>query len=345
MKIHTLVAIAACQLSVMVVNVAHAQTSAGSVRISPGQQSVQPLPEPALQPRVDPKKAPPPAVFTPVSRSASMPTPLPGSSMQPIDLKQEALEQTAPLTPAEILDLRRELEARGKAASEPLTPIGRPVRRLLPIDLSPGAPPEVVRTTFGQGTVVSFLDAAGRPWPVAHVDNFNPAAMSVALLGVNGVSIGVKSARARIGNVAVLLEGMSAPVTFAVAIAQEEIDYSVELQMPRYLPGLPAPVGAVETLPSLGAAGLMDYLLGTVPAGIRKLSSSSQNVQAWQVSPTLMIVRTSALLASPRYSRRQSSGTGTTVYELPVTGRLVLAAEGQMQTVTVGGFEATKEAK
>jgi hypothetical protein len=89
----------------------------------------------------------------------------------------------------------------------------------------------------------------------------------------------------------------------------------------------------------------MDYLLGTVPAGIRKLSSSSQNVQAWQVSPTLMIVRTSALLASPRYSRRQSSGTGTTVYELPVTGRLVLAAEGQMQTVTVGGFEATKEAK
>jgi intracellular multiplication protein IcmK len=328
------------------VSVVHAQ-NAGSVRVSGGgQNAVQPVPEPVLQPRVDPRSAPAgPQVFTPVSRAAAMPTPLPGSVMQPIDLKTEALEQTAPLTPQEILDLRRELEARGKAASEPLAPIGRPVRRLLPVDLSPGAPPEVVRTTFGQGTVVSFQDAAGRPWPVAHVDNFNPSAMSVALLGANGVSIGVKSARARIGNVAVLLEGMSSPVTFAVAIGQEEIDYSVELQLPRYLPGLPAPVGVVESLPSLGVAELMDYLMGTVPATSRKLSSTSPHVQAWQINPTTMIVRTSAMLASPRYSRRQSSGNGTSVYELPVAPRLVLASEGQMQTVTVGGFEATKEAK
>jgi len=288
-----------------------------------------------------------PPAATPTARGP-MPTPLPGGAMpapMPINLQQEALERIAPLTPAEILDLRRDLDRRGAAMTQPLNQVGRPVRRVVSLDLSPGAAPEVVRTAFGQGGVVTFLDAAGRPWPVLDLDNFNPGGLDVGILGVNGVSIGVKSATVRFGNIAVRLEGLSSPVTFGVAIGQEEIDYSVEMKLARYLPGLPAPVGSVEALPSLAAPELLNYLLGTPPSTARALKSDNPAAKAWQVNSQTMIVRTEALLASPRYSRRQSSASGMTVYELPASPRIILASQGQMQSVTVTGFEGTKEQK
>lgn len=314
-----------------------AMAQQGSVRVTQG-PSVQPVAAPVLAPQL------PPAA-TPTSRGP-MPTPLPGGQMAaPIDLKTEAIERIAPLTPKEVLELRRELDARSAAMQQPLTSVGKPVRRVISLDLSPGASPEVVRSAFGQGGVVTFLDAAGRAWPIVDLENYNPSGLEVTILGVNGVSIGVKNQGTRIGNIAVQLQGLSSPVTFAVATGQAEIDYSVEMHLARYLPGAPAPVGAVEVLPSLAAPELLNYLLGTPPQSARQLSADNAGVRAWQVNAQTMIVRTEALLASPRYSRRQSSANGLTVYELPISPKLILAAQGQMQSVSLTGFEGTKEPK
>ena len=317
----------------------------GTQRAQP--EAVRPLPAPNIGTPESGIRPPGPAQqFVP---GAPMPTPMPAGSVAatraPADLKQEAIEQTAPLTVREILELRRELQDRADAINQPLGPIGKPVRRLITMDLSPSAAPEVVRSSFGQGTVVTFLDAVGRPWPILAAENFNPRGLDVAVLGTNGVSIGVKSPATRIGNIAVQLEGFASPVTFTVAIGQQEIDYSVEMQLPRYLPGAPAPVGSVEALPSLNAPQLLDYLLGTVPVGVRALASNAGNVKAWQLNATTMVVRTEGMLASPRYNRRQSSANGVNVYELPISPSLILAAQGQMQTVSLSGFEGTKEQK
>lgn len=262
-----------------------------------------------------------------------------------MDLKAEAIERIAPLTPQEVIQLRQELDSRANAMRQPLTPVGKPVRRLVNLDLSPGSAPEVVRSAFGQGGVVTFMDAAGRPWPVIELENYNPTGLDVTVLGTNGVSIGVKDQSTRMGNIAVRLEGLSSPVMFAVAVGQQEIDYSVEMHLARYLPGAPAPVGSVEGLPSLAAADLMNYLLGTPPKSARQLTANSSSVRAWQISPQSMVVRTDALLASPRYSRRQSSASGMTVYELPLSPKLILASQGQMQSISVTGFQGTKEQK
>lgn len=311
----------------------HAQ---GSVRATP---SVQPAAAPVIgSPVVVP---PPPAVTTPTLN----PRPMPMPQGVPANLVEEAIDRTAPLTPDEIRELRSKLEDRSNAMNEPLSPVGKPVRRLVNVDLSPGSLPEIIRVSYGQGGVVTFLDAAGRAWPVIAVENFSPRGLDVAVLGSNGVSIAVKSPTARIANLAVQLESLASPVTLSVAIGQSEIDYSVEMQLPRYLPGAPAPVGAVEALPTLAASDLLNYLLGTVPKVARSLKTNMAGVQAWQISPETMVVRTEALLASPRYSRRQSSANGLTVYELPVSPRLILAAQGQMQQVAISGFDATKEQK
>lgn len=305
---------------------------------------MQPAPTPSIaQPggNAGPVVTPPPPVRTP-----GMPTPLPGGPLpSPVNLQQEAIERIAPLTPTEIIDLRQELGRRSAAMTQPLDPVAKPVRRSIAIDLAPSATPEVIRAAFSQGSVVSFVDAAGRPWPVVVADNFNPSGFDTAAFGQNGVSIGVKSAGARSGSVAVLLEGMTSPITFSVVTGQREVDYSVEVQLPRYLPGQPAPVGAVEQIRSLGAADLMNFLLNTPPREARALKSDSANLVAWQVSAERMIVRTEAMLASPAWSRRQSSATGVSVYDLPLTSRLLVASQGQMMTVHLSGFAATKEQK
>lgn len=311
----------------------------GVQRVS-SQGQVQPVAAPVLAPQL-------PVVSTPTARGP-MPTPLPGGAMlapAPINLREEAVDRIAPLSPQEVLELRKELDARSAAMQQPLAPVGKPVRRVVSLDLSPGAAPEVVRAAFGQGGVVTFMDAAGRPWPVLELENYNPTGLDVAVLGSNGVSIGVKSPSTRIGNIAVRLEGLSSPVTFAVATGQLEIDYSVEMQLARFLPGAPAPVGAVEGLPTLAAPELMNFLLGTPPNGARQLAADNSGVRAWQISPQVMVIRTEALLASPRFSRRQSSANGMTVYELPLSPKLILASQGQMQTVSLMGFEGTKEQK
>ncbi len=316
--------------------IAPAVAQQGAARVTGG-APVQPSARPVLAPQL------PPAA-TPTARGP-MPTPLPGGPMAsaPVDLKAEAIERIAPLTAQEVIQLRQELDARATAMQQPLTQVGKPVRRVVSLDLSPGAAPEVFRAAFGQGGVVTFMDAAGRPWPVLELENYNPSGLDVSVLGSNGVSIGVKSSSTRIGNIAVRLEGLSSPVTFAVAIGQEEIDYSLEMQLARYLPGAPAPVGAVEGLPSLAAPDMMNYLLGTPPTSARQLTSNNSVVRAWQISPQTMVVRTEAMLASPRYSRRQSSANGMTVYELPISPKLILASQGQMQSVSLMGFEGTKE--
>lgn len=337
--------------SCMVCANAWAQTGlsrAANPAVPPGGAApVQPLPPPdipAAAPRVANRNPAMSSAGQVAPVGAPMPAPLPSGAVQgPLDLKREALERIAPLTEQEILELRRDLDKRSAAMNQPLDPVGRPVRRQVTLDLSPGSAPEVVRAAFAQGSVVSFVDAAGRPWPVLHADNFAPQGFDIATFGGNGVSVGVKSGGVRAGSIAVLLEGLSSPVSFSIVTGQREVDYSVEVQLPRYLPGAPVPVGAVEQGPSLGAADLMNFLLNTPPRDAVALTVDAANMKAWQISPQRMIVRTDALLASPAWQRRQASATGMSVYDVPVTPVVLVAGPGQLTTVRISGFTGTKE--
>ena len=198
--------------------------SAGGVQLQSA--PTQPAQMPAAPTAPAAPRQPLPAGY---ATGAPMPMPLPSP---PADLKAEAIDRIAPLTPKEILELRKELGARGAAMTQPLEPTAKPVRRVVRLDLSPGVAPEVIRTAISQGSVITFLDAAGRPWPVLAADNFNPSGFDIATFSNNGVSIGVKSAAARAGNLAVLLEGLQIPVTLSVQTGQREVDYSVNSMCP-----------------------------------------------------------------------------------------------------------------
>lgn len=282
-------------------------------------------------------------VWQPSGRGAG-PVPVP---LAPPNLRNEALERLAPMTPEEVLGLRRDLDARSKAMQQALEVQAKPVRRQVMLDLSPGSTPEVVRTTFAQGSILSFVDAAGRPWSVTAVENFNPAGFDAALFGTNSVSVGVLQPQARAGNIAVLVEGVATPLMFTFVTGQPEVDYALEVQLPLYVPGLPPPVGALQVMPSQNVGQLMDFLMGTPPRLAQSLKTNASQVKAWQISPTKMIVRVEGIVVDPPFSRHQASQSGVGVYEVPLTSSILvsLKTQNQLSKVAITGLSATLEQK
>lgn len=277
-------------------------------------------------------------------RPEPMPTPYANSAGP--DLVQEGLNQMAPLTPEEIRRLRAEMLARAKAATEPLAPTAKPSTRLAHVDLSPGATPEVIRIALNEGAGVNFIDAAGRPWEIEDAHNYSPTGFDISRIGANGLSIGSKLDQA-IGNILVKLKDLNTLVTFKVVSghsATREIDYFVDMQLPRYLPGQAAPVGAVERQPGLGVDELMDYLLRTPPKDAKLLSVDGlTGAMAWQAPGGSIMLRTDRMVLSPKWKRRQSSSTGVTVYELPVASQVLVSDDGRMVPVKISGFDLNRQ--
>lgn len=238
-----------------------------------------------------------------------MPSPKPVAPAQAqrpsprIDLVNEQLEANAPMTPAQIARLKAELDRRTQAMGENSTasdPLAKPTQAVYQIDLSPrGAyTPPIVRITPGQGSVVTFVDQAGKPWPITVADNAgDEAGITVQQFSTHQLSIFAKNKFAK-GNVLVGLKGLTAPVTFTTMTGQKAVDYSVTLIIPRLQEGsVPSNVGAADGQPSLASSDLFDYLLGTPPAKARQLKvTGMSDTQAWQVGGDKLIVRSPALI-------------------------------------------------
>jgi intracellular multiplication protein IcmK len=269
-----------------------------------------------------------------------MPTPLP-----PRDLVQSSLDQTAPLTPDEIRRFLKELSARNQAGMENLTdrPPAKPVTSVEALDLSPGATPPVVRVAMGQGAVISFADAAGRPWPIADDLNFNASAFEVKLIGPHLYTI--KLNRPGPANITVVLKDLPRPVVITALPATDEADYLKEFTIPRFLGNQPPPTVAASVTSgalALNAPELLNYLYRTPPKEAKTLGVVGMpGVMAWQNSSTTMVVRTAGLLVIPAWKRRHSSTDGVAVYEVPLSPVVTIAQDGLQHRVAVNGFVVT----
>lgn len=261
-----------------------------------------------------------------------------------IDLVNEAVQQTAPLTPQEILDLRKQIQERTNAMYEPITkgPLPTPVITQYKLDLSPGATPPVVRVAVGQGSVVSFIDASGAPWPIKDAENFNLRGMKVAQLDSNDLSIALLNPMA-MGNVAVVLDGLASPVIFTVTPAQAQTDYRVDMIIPKLRKdnGLRPLAKAPDSgTPSLDAEELGAFLLKIPPKSATALVvHGADGVMAWQISPTQMVVRTDDEVTYPAYYKKHTSSDGMSVYELPISPQVTVLKSGEFVRFDISGFQ------
>lgn len=267
-----------------------------------------------------------------------MPSPVTGATRPQTDLVEDTIDRVAPLTPQEVIRLRKELDSRNNALTENIKTPPKPVTRLVRLDLSPGNAPEVIRIAPGEGTVVTFVDAAGKPWPLAEGASFNGDAVDVQKFGDNGLSIGMRQNN-RVGNAVVLLADMPSPISFSIVPGQREVDYSVQMAVPRYRSGSIDMVGAASGQPTFNGPELLNYLLKTPPSSAQKLTIEGlPGATAWQITPSKMVLRTDALVANPAWFRKQSSGDGMSVYELPISPVVLVAVGGRYVSAKIQGF-------
>lgn len=280
-------------------------------------------------------------VVTAPNRSAPMPSPMPSPLLSSgPNLINEVIDQTVPLTAAEVRTLRRELDVRKAALTENVT--GRaPVRlttSIYNLDLSPGATPPVVRIEIGNGSIISFLDSAGRPWPAKVADNFSPNGLTLSQFTEHQLSIGTTSPNPLNAGVAVALEGLPVAITFSVITGQPVVDSQVHMIVPQYRNGTPPGVGSLRGEPSLTAGDLMSYLLRTPPASSKKLTVEGlSGAMAWQISPDRMVIRTSATVTTGAF-RVQGIGDGTYVYEIPLSPQIRVVQGDRFNTIRISGF-------
>ncbi|WP_342051221.1 MULTISPECIES: DotH/IcmK family type IV secretion protein [unclassified Cupriavidus] len=255
-----------------------------------------------------------------------------------LDLKKEALDQTAPMDARTTRALIEELYKRTGAASAPAKNTAKPVASRFPVDLSPGATPPVVRIFRGQGASVSFLDSAGNPWPIEKARNFYDQAMTVTQLGPHVVTVESNSDHAS-GSVTVLLKGLATPVTFTVVPSQSEIDYRADLIVPGRSPDAPARLPGGLGRVGITERGLENYLFGQTPEGARRLEVQDLPLaMAWQDASGRLILRTQAMVASPGPYQVLPSSDGTTVYELPAVPVLRVSVDGLIRPVHIKGL-------
>lgn len=257
-----------------------------------------------------------------------------------VNLVNEAIESSVPLTAEEIRNFRRELEGRKAAMSENVSgrPPPTPTTGIYNLDLSPGATPPVVRIEVGHGSIVSFLDAAGRPWPAKVADNFSPGGLTMSQFTEHQLSIGTTSSNPINVGVAVALEGVPTAITFSVISGNSIVDTQVHMVVPLYRNGAPPGVGSLRGEPSLTAGDLMSYLLRTPPASARKLTVEGlSGALAWQISSDRMVVRTTAMVTTGAF-RVQGIGDGTFVYEMPLSPQVRIVQADKFSSLRISGF-------
>jgi intracellular multiplication protein IcmK len=286
------------------------------------------------------------AMNLPQPRPGAMPSPVPARSRV-----QEALDQVAPLNPDEIVELRKKILERQRAASENVTGRNpaRPVTSSETLDLSPGASPPVIRVARGEGAVISFVDAAGRPWEIQDDLNFNARAFAVKLLGPHLYSVSLKAPEP--SHLVVVLKGLARPISVTAVPAVEEADYIKEFVVPRFVDGLaPATVASAanEGALAFNAPELLNYLYRTPPASARALKVQGlPDVLAWQISPSRMVVRTSGQVVIPAFFRRHGSSDGAAVFEVPLSPVVSVTQGGALHRVQIVGIavEAANQAQ
>lgn len=281
------------------------------------------------------------------SQQAAQAVPAPGQPIPNLpklpSINQEAYtavkEEASPLTPDQIRALRRIVDDAERAAAAPPRFVPKPVSTTVTAMLTPGATPPVIRLAANFVTSVLFVDQAGNPLNVQDVTPGGASAFTITWSQVpakptNKIDLSPKSTYAN-GNVSVLLDGITTPVSLTLVSGQREVDYRVDVRVKgRFLAGS---IAASSALPEGASPVLLTLLEGIAPDGSKSLISSNPDVQAWEYR-NRFYVRTGMTLLSPAYITTMQSADGTHVYEIPPTPVLVTLVGGGTAQVNLTGY-------
>jgi intracellular multiplication protein IcmK len=255
------------------------------------------------------------------------------------DLGQDAfaatLRQMMPMTPEQIKMLHRVYNAARMASAYGVNTPPKPTASSKSVDLSPGATPPVIRLASGYISSLVFVDATGAPWPIKAYDLGDSRAYNIQWDKQGNTLMLQAITQYKAANLAVMLKGCDTPVMLTLIPAQQQVDYRVDLRIPRMGPN--AKLGQIQALPAAVSPILLSVLDGLKPVGGRLVDTVGGEAQTWLVGEQ-MYVRTPLTVISPGWVSMVSSADGMHAYLLPKASVVLATDHGKMVQLKLEGF-------
>ncbi|MEQ1966200.1 DotH/IcmK family type IV secretion protein [Xenorhabdus nematophila] len=242
---------------------------------------------------------------------------------------QAAKQMISPLSPQEVITLRQLQDRMSRAAA--YTPVSLiPKISSLTLDLSTGSAIPVVRVAPGQGSLVTFEDITGQPWPLASEPiNSDPSFAVTWFTDTHTIHIQPTKGYGN-GNIAVVLRDLPTPIAIVLANGEPESNKKTRTFDQRISFRIPArgPNAKKHPITHLSKIGIYDEELqslldGIPPKNAQLLKTDNTQLSVWKMENKLYI-RT-RLEAKSIFSKTLSSSDGTHVYEMDLTPFITLS--------------------
>lgn len=253
---------------------------------------------------------------------------------------QMGVESAMPLSPNEIRELRRRLDAVQKAASDIPNP-PKSQTGSVAVSLDPGSTPALVRPFFGVSTSLVLVDSTGAPWPVENFVVGNKALFQVERLdGGTGSSFVISPLQAHgQSNLIMKLVGIPTPVVINLVLGQKIHDARIEARIQGRGPN--AIVSSASLTPGVDSR-LLGVLDGVPPGGreliVRATDGRAAGAsRAWMAPDGKLWLRTALNIVSPAPLSFVSSSDGMRVYRINPSSKVLAMMDGVYVTLTLDG--------
>ncbi|MEK6731861.1 MAG: DotH/IcmK family type IV secretion protein [Pseudomonadota bacterium] len=248
---------------------------------------------------------------------------------------QNVAEQSLPMTPDQIIYLKKRLQEtqRAKAASATFPP--KPTVSTQTVNLAPGATPPVVRLQQGFVTSVVFVDNTGADWPIDSYDLGNSKAFNIQVASGSNTMMIQAIDMYTYGNLAVNLKGLSTPVMLTLVPGGQAVDYRLDLRIQNAGPN--ATMSNTNQIASPVSDELLSVLDGVPPADSQILQVSDSQSQAWLLGDK-MYLRTHLTVLSPSWDSVVTSPDGMKAYEMQKSPMVLVSKFGQPVQLTIEGL-------
>ncbi len=264
-------------------------------------------------------------------------------------LFQESLRQMMPLDEGQIQEYRERSDQRERA----LLPIAPALSsRTVRVSLEPGRAPVKVFTTANIATSLLIHDSTGQPWPITSVTNGGPSFFQVLRPELpDGNLLNVMPTQSYgTTTIVVTLEKQDIPLVIrlesdSVRGPERKADALVLFQIAQHGPKAKAPI--IEDIKETVSSSMLAFLDHAPPSdAVRvKMEPKMDKVQVWKLGQNHYI-RTSYALMWPAWTAAVNGAGNMKCYEVPVTARIMLSANGKMQTIVLSdGVTAGAEVK
>lgn len=246
------------------------------------------------------------------------------------------LQNNIPLSPAQIMSLRKNIDLSQRAAAVPANVPPKPVSTTLAINLSPGTTAPAIRLAQGYVSSLVFVDSTGAPWPIMGYQIGNPKATNVQWDGKSNLLMLQAVAAYNDGNIVVRLTNLATPITLELIAGQKVVDFRVDLHVNGLGPNA-QPMQTNTNLPQGSNQILMQILDGIAPEDSKTLDIHGADCQGW-LKGDIMYLRTKFTVLSPGWIAKITSSDGMQAYEVPRSSSVLISNNGEPVALRIEGL-------